>query len=179
MFNDATGTPRIMSASLELAAWQGRRATTMSSIEASVEFWSSVGIGRVIGLGAYAQAVLYNGLGRYDAVLVAAQQACEYEDIGLFGLSLVELVEAAERTGARAVAAGALGQLEERARAAGTDWALGMLARSSALLSDGDAAERRLRRSHRAARTHARSPPTSRVPACSTASGCDVQNRRV
>jgi len=56
-------------------------------------------------------------------------------------LHLVELVEAGVRSGAHDMAAIALGQLEERARAAGTDWALGALARSSALLEDGRAAE--------------------------------------
>lgn len=55
--------------------------------------------------------------------------------------ALVELVEAGARSGAREVAVDARRRLEERTRAAGTDWALGMLARSTALLSDGEAAD--------------------------------------
>ena len=58
-----------------------------------------------------------------------------------FGWSLVELVEAGARSGAHAVAAGALRQLEERTRATGTEWALGVFARSSALLEHGQAAD--------------------------------------
>jgi DNA-binding CsgD family transcriptional regulator len=38
-------------------------------------------------------------------------------------------------------AAAALPRLEERTRAAGTDWALGVLARARALVSEGDAAD--------------------------------------
>ena len=139
---EATSTPRIRSAVLELAAWQGREATTVSLSEESVNFWTSLHNGRVIGIAASPRAVLYNGLGRYDAALAAAQQACEYEDIGAYGWSLVELVEAAERAGARSIAVAALAQLEERAPA-GTDWALGLLARSSAMLDDADTSERR------------------------------------
>ena len=77
-------------------------------------------------------AVLNNGLGRYEAALASARSACEYDDLGLFGFSLVEVVEAAARSGAREEAATALRQLEERTNALGTDWALGVGAWSPA-----------------------------------------------
>ena len=54
---------------------------------------------------------------------------------------LTELVEAAARGGRLDVATTALGRLEERTRAAGTDWALGIQARSRALVADGDEAD--------------------------------------
>jgi DNA-binding CsgD family transcriptional regulator len=95
----------------------------------------------VIGLAHYATAVLYNGLGRYQDGLAAAQRACAHEDLGFFGWALIEVVEAGARSDARAVAADALRQLDERTRASGTDWALGVRARSTALLSEGKAAE--------------------------------------
>jgi DNA-binding CsgD family transcriptional regulator len=59
----------------------------------------------------------------------------------LIGWALVELVEAAVRSGVPERAAGALQRLSGIARACGTDWALGAEARSRALVSDGDAAE--------------------------------------
>ena len=89
----------------------------------------------------YAVALLYNGLGRYDKALAAAELACEYDDIGVVGWSLTELVEAAVRSGQPARASGALQRLSETTRASGTDWALGIEARSRALLSEGEAAE--------------------------------------
>ena len=92
-------------------------------------------------LASHATAVLYNGLGRYDAALAGARRACEYEDLVFFGISLVELVEAGARVGAHEVAADALRRLEEQTQASGTDWALGVQARSRALLRDGEAAE--------------------------------------
>jgi len=88
---------------------------------------------------------LYNSLGRYDAALASAQSACEYDDLGVFGFALAELVEAGARCGATEEAAAALRRLEERTNAAGTDWALGVQACSAALLSDGRAAESRYR----------------------------------
>jgi DNA-binding CsgD family transcriptional regulator len=56
--------------------------------------------------------------------------------------SLPELVEAATRCGQADVATAAIESLSERTRAAGTELALGIEARSKALLSDGEVAER-------------------------------------
>jgi DNA-binding CsgD family transcriptional regulator len=55
---------------------------------------------------------------------------------------MVELIEAAARTGQPGRAAGILRFLSEITSAAGTDWALGIQARSRALLADRDSAER-------------------------------------
>jgi ATP/maltotriose-dependent transcriptional regulator MalT len=54
---------------------------------------------------------------------------------------LAELIESAARTGALELAAGALDRLARKAQACRTDWALGVEARSRALLSGGEAAE--------------------------------------
>ena len=136
----ATGNTPVRYTELVLDAWRGDEAETLERIEASVEDATARGEGRVIGLVGYVTAVLYNGLGGYDVALAGAHRGCEHEDLVLYGWSLAELIEAGARTGAVEVAADALQQLEERARAAGTDWALGMLARSRALLSDGESA---------------------------------------
>ena len=99
------------------------------------------GEGRAIGQSGYMSAILYNGLGRYDEALAGARAACEHDDLGVRGFALVELIEAAARGASPEVAAEALRELEERTVAAGTDWALGILARSRALLASGEAAD--------------------------------------
>ncbi|TCN44742.1 regulatory LuxR family protein [Kribbella orskensis] len=138
---EATAGVPLMYTSLVLSAWSGQEAQALALVRASVEDATGRGEGRAIALAEYATAVLYNGLGRYEDSLAAAQRACEQDDLGLFGWGLVELIEAAARSGNPEIGSGALRRLEERARAAGTDWALGMEARSRALLSDGDAAD--------------------------------------
>jgi DNA-binding CsgD family transcriptional regulator len=127
--------------SLVLAAWRGRQAEALKLIDTTIRDATTRGEGRSVALAAYATAVLYNGLGLYDPAFAAAQQTCEYDDLGIFGWALIELVEAGARTGAHEAAAPALRALDERTRAAATDWALGVAARSRALLSDGPAAE--------------------------------------
>jgi DNA-binding CsgD family transcriptional regulator len=89
----------------------------------------------------WATAVLYNGLGRYELALTAAQQANEHGNELWSPLILPELIEAAVRSGHAARAAEALDRLVETTRAAGTDWALGTEARSRALLGGNGAAE--------------------------------------
>ena len=103
-------------------------------------------------------AVLYNGLGRYEEALVAAQQAGEDTQASWWrSWGLVELIEAAVRSGKPELAADALGRLSQTTAASGTDWALGIEARSRALLTEGEAAETLYREAiERLARTRIR-----------------------
>jgi len=99
-----------------------------------------LGLGALINFAAFASAVLYNGLGRYDAARDAAWRAFEGDGMGL-GLVVAELAEAAARTGAAELIQAALDWLSERTRVTPTEWALGIEARIRALLSDGEAAD--------------------------------------
>ena len=137
----ATGNAPLMYTSLVLAAWRGQEAQALQLIEASREDATRRGEGRAVTLADYATAVLYNGLGRYHEALAAAQRASEHDDLGLYGWALIELVEAAARSREPELAADALKELSERTRLSGTDWALGIKARSRALLDDGQGAE--------------------------------------
>jgi DNA-binding CsgD family transcriptional regulator len=56
--------------------------------------------------------------------------------------SLVELIEAAARAASPERATGAMRRLAESTSVSGTDWALGIEARSRALLSEGETADR-------------------------------------
>jgi DNA-binding CsgD family transcriptional regulator len=138
---EATGNAPVRYSSLLLAAWRGIDNLAQDDVNRNLQEAVARGEGRAVGGYGYVSAVLYNGLGRYEAALASARSACEYDDLGVFNFALVELVEAAARSGAHEEAAAALRQLEERTNAAGTDWALGVQAWSAALLSDGKAAE--------------------------------------
>jgi DNA-binding CsgD family transcriptional regulator len=94
----------------------------------------------------YSHAVLCNGLSLYDEALAAARGACaDPTEVVAHNWGLIELVESAVRTGQTDLAAAALDRLAGKARTCATDWALGLEARSRALLSDGDIAERGFR----------------------------------
>ncbi|HKG65646.1 MAG TPA: LuxR C-terminal-related transcriptional regulator, partial [Solirubrobacteraceae bacterium] len=134
----ATGNAGFRFAGVLVAAWRGVEAEAMQLINAGLGNGAE---GTVPALAGYATAILNNGLGRYDAALEGARRGSEDGDWGYDSASLPELVEAATRAGLPDVAAAALPRLEERMRAAGTDWALGVLARSQALLSDGEEAD--------------------------------------
>ncbi|GAA2215053.1 LuxR family transcriptional regulator [Nonomuraea monospora] len=138
---EATRNSPLAYASLLLLAWRGEDDEAPSVMRAKVRDATSWGEGRAIGLGAYLNAVLHNGLGQYEDALADARHAAEHEDLGVYGFALVELIEAAAHCDARDAGATALRRLEERADAAGTSWARGVLARSRALLSQGRAAD--------------------------------------
>jgi len=88
----------------------------------------------------YCLAVLELGLGNYQAALQCVLGVQE-DDAPFSALALPDLVEAAARCGETGLAEVALGRLAERALAAGTPLALGLLARSRALLADDADAE--------------------------------------
>ncbi|WP_239085691.1 AAA family ATPase [Catellatospora methionotrophica] len=139
--SEATYHTPLMYTSLLLSAWRAREPESLEAIEAGVGEARHRGEGRALALAEYAAAVLHNGRGRYDAAQAAATRACAYEDLGIFGWALAELVEAAARNGDRDAAAAALDQLVPRTRASATTWARGVEARSRALLADGPAAD--------------------------------------
>jgi DNA-binding CsgD family transcriptional regulator len=127
---------------LALAAFRGREADVSRMIETSAKDLRAAGVGLGLTGVEWAKAVLYNGLARYEEAEAAARQASQDPNDLRYAVSvLVELVEAASRTG-HASGPEALRRLTETTRASGTDWALGIEARSRALLSDGEAAER-------------------------------------
>ena len=155
--SEATGDTPLKYPSFMLAAWRGQEAAAFNAIEAGIQDATARGHQRTLRFTNCMTAVLFNGLGRYPEALAAAQRASEGEDFGLFGWALSELVEAAVRSDSREVASDALDRLAQRTSASGTEWALGIEARSRALLSEGERAERLYREAiERLARTQIR-----------------------
>jgi DNA-binding CsgD family transcriptional regulator len=141
---EATGIRLAPYGALGLAAFRGREAEAAALASATREEAAVRGEGAGISVADWASAVLGNGLGRYDRALAAAEQASAYPaDVGgPANWSLVELIEAAARAGSPERATGAMRQLAESTSVSGTDWALGVEARSRALLSEGQTADR-------------------------------------
>ncbi|MCO1659698.1 AAA family ATPase [Pseudonocardia sp. S2-4] len=126
---------------LVLAAWQGRETETVEIHAAAVQEVTARGNRAEIALAHLARAVLQNGLGNYAAALDAAERACAHPDATHTNTALPELVEAAARAEQPGRATAGLEELDLRARASGSRWALGLAARSRALISTGPAAE--------------------------------------
>jgi ATP/maltotriose-dependent transcriptional regulator MalT len=125
------------------AAWQGRPDEGPMVIDETLRTATARAEAQGVAAAHWARAVLCNGLRRYDEALTAATLASDHpEGLGFANTALVELIEAAARTGQAGQADEAAELLTERARASGTDWALGDNARSLALLSQGEDAER-------------------------------------
>ena len=145
---EATGTNLAPYAGMGLEAFRGRQAETAALVDATIEDVSLRGEGNGIAVAQWATAVLNNGVGDYQTAMTAAQRATEHPgEIVSPPWALVELIEAAARSGKSETAAEALRRLAEITSASGTNWALGVEARSRALLSDDDTAERLYRES--------------------------------
>lgn len=124
-----------------VAAWRGEESRAVEVLDGVHEEADEHGDGIAVAAAHFAEALLYNGLCRYEEALVSARQACESDEPGLLGWSLLELVEAAVHCGESGIAEEAVERLVERTRLSGTDWALGVEARCRALLRRDRAAE--------------------------------------
>jgi len=139
---EATGAGLTPWGAVALAALRGdeQEASAMLDVARADACRRGEGIGLTVI--AWARAVLYNGLGVHDRALAAAREAVDCpSNSAASAWGTVELIEAAARLGEREAAAEAVERLAELADAAGTDWALGVTARSRALVSSDEAAE--------------------------------------
>ncbi|MEV8631292.1 AAA family ATPase [Streptosporangium sp. NPDC051023] len=139
---EVTGTRRVSYGNLFLLAYQGHAAEALPLIaEAAGE-----AVERGEGLGLYftdrATALLHLGLGHYAEATGAAVRAAT-GDLGPFtAQALPDLVEAAVRSGATAIAETALVRLRTYTAGSDEEWATGLEARSRALVSHGEDADR-------------------------------------
>ena len=139
---EATGSRLIRYAAVQLAGWRGREAEACGLMEAEVRNASAAGQGFATTWCQWVSAVLYNGLGRYQKALVEAERASAVRpELDVCARARVELIEAASRTGQTSLAVETLERLTPAASVGETDWGLGVLARSRALLSEGEDAE--------------------------------------
>ena len=139
----ATGSPIAPYTLLRLRSLQGSEAEASKLIAGAIERDAAGGQGLAAAWAQWAAAVLYNGLGRYEEAASAAVEATSNNFEPWVSMwALYELVEAAARGGNRELASDALERLEEATHPCVTDFALGIEARSRALLSEGETAER-------------------------------------
>jgi DNA-binding CsgD family transcriptional regulator len=139
---ETIGTELVPYGALWLAAWEGHERgdgllwrTTLAEASARGE-----GIGLTVAH--TTSALRFNALGQYEHAMDAANQACEAaHELAAPNWALAELIEAATRIGNPGRAAEAFERLSAMTSASRTEWALGVEARSRALLSHDEGAE--------------------------------------
>jgi DNA-binding CsgD family transcriptional regulator/tetratricopeptide (TPR) repeat protein len=153
----AVGSAAPTDAATMLAGWRGDETAALGRIATAIDDAADRGEESSVTIAEYAAAILYNGLGRHEQAMAAAQRASEHHPAGSFALALVELVEGAVRSGDAAPAPAALDLLHTATAASGTDWGRGVEARTRALLLNGEEAEAAHREAiERLARTRSR-----------------------
>ncbi|HEX4436470.1 MAG TPA: AAA family ATPase [Solirubrobacteraceae bacterium] len=142
MSDEATGAPSQPYLTIWIASLRGREAEMLDLIRTASDDAAERGEGYATFVVQHATAVLCNSLGRYGEATEALRgQALNPSLSDGSPRPMAELVEAAVRSGDSGLAARALDRLVETTGAAGTDWALGVEARSRALVADGDDAD--------------------------------------
>jgi DNA-binding CsgD family transcriptional regulator len=137
----ATGVPIAPYPELRLMALRGREAEAAALIAGTIQMAAASGQEMGVISAHWAAAVLYNGLGRYEEAMSAAQATANTFEPWISTWALPELVEAAARSGASQIARAAFEELAKTTRSCDTDWALGVEARAHALVADDGTAE--------------------------------------
>jgi DNA-binding CsgD family transcriptional regulator len=134
---EATGSQLSPRGAIILANWRGREAEALTLIQAGEQDVRRRGEGLWLARNDWGAAIRYNGLGRYDDALAAAERtAADPRGLGVSISLASELIEAAVRSGKPERAIGPAAALAANAAVAGTDWALANHARAAALLAD-------------------------------------------
>ena len=122
-------------------AWAGDEQGTRAAAAAQIEVNTAIGSDSPVIGAHFALAVLHIGAARYQEALAETDFICAQNLLGYPAQALPTAVEAAVRSGHIDKAERSLADLELRALASGTPWALGVLARSRALLTNSSQAE--------------------------------------
>ncbi|MCX4903737.1 AAA family ATPase [Streptomyces sp. NBC_00878] len=138
---EAIGAAPLRHATLVLEAWTGHEERLEALVRAGRQDARAREEGRLLTVADYAQALLYNSLGRYGEAFEACTTSPNLDEPAFRNWLLPELVEAAVRTHHPEEAAAAATRLEECARLTESAWAQGLHLRAQALLADDSDAE--------------------------------------
>ncbi len=125
-----------------LPCLQGRLAEAVPLIDATIDAAQAGGQGIAVTGARWMAAIPCNGLGRYDEARESAGQAADDPAGSFVSLwALPELIEAAARSGDFQLANTGLERLAETTQVGGTEYGLGLEARSRALLAEDGVAD--------------------------------------
>ena len=140
--SEATGIATPPYGPLWLAGLRGREAELSRLMETAIDEAVARGEGYALADAELVRAILYNALGRYEAARSVFGPGGERSyDINTPPRAVAEVIEAAVRCEEPQLARRLLNRLADMAQASGTDWVVGVEARSRALVSEGDNAE--------------------------------------
>ena len=138
---DAIGSTLAPYGKVGLAALRGREVEAVDLIGRTRTEVTRRGEGIGVSVVDWAEAVLYNGLARYEDARSAALRVVDHPDLNPSTWVMPEVIEAAVRAGTPELAAETHRRLAEMTTVSGTDWALGLAARSEALFMEDQRAE--------------------------------------
>ncbi|MFI9169867.1 LuxR C-terminal-related transcriptional regulator [Streptomyces lincolnensis] len=130
----------------ELLAWHAADDGVREALHQALKDAQALGNGAMESIAHSGELVLALGSGTYTTAHPVAQELMRQDVLGLHSRHLPSIVEVGIRCGDRTLATAASRILAARATAAGTPWALGLLARSQALLAGASEAEPLYRR---------------------------------